>query len=455
MVTVNPKIFKAYDIRGIYGQDFDEALAYKLGQAFVAFRRQEIGQEDLQLVVGADMRLSSPVLKEQLIKGLSEAGATVIDIGLCSTPTFYFAVAHYNYDGGIMVSASHNPKEYNGFKITRAKASCIGRGDGLEKIQELALGAELPRAAQPGQIVAKENVVADQLEHDLVYVDFSKIKPFKVVADPANAMGSQYLAALFQKLPGELITMNWELDGSFPNHEADPFKPENVRALGERVVAEKADLGIATDGDGDRIFFVDDLGRPVEAGITRAILCKLFLQDKPGSKIAYDIRPGRITRDVIIANGGEPVVTKVGHTLIKQTVVETGAYFAGESSGHFFINSPEGCYEMPMVMVMKILQELSSASQTLSQYIADYQKYFHSGEINTQVSDAQAKISEIREKYRSGQQNELDGITVEYPDYWFNVRASNTEPILRLTVEGTSKEIMEQKRDELLAIIQA
>lgn len=453
-MEVNPKIFKAYDIRGLYQQDFDEQLAHHLGLAYYYFMTRETGRQDLTIVVGCDMRTSSPILKEHLVKGLVEAGAKVIDIGLCSTPTFYFAVAHYGYDGGIMTTASHNPKEYNGFKLTRAKADCIGKDNGMEEIKELTLAADsLPQAESLGSVEARQGVATEQVEHDLQYADISKIKPLRVVIDPANAMGAQYLEELFKHLPCELIKMNWELDGTFPNHEADPFKPENVKDLGQRIVERRADLGIATDGDGDRIFFVDDFGRPVEPGITRAILCKLFLRDKPGAKIAYDIRPGRITRDVIEANGGQPVVTKVGHTLIKQKVKETGAYFAGESSGHFFINMPEGCYEVPMVMALKIMQELSESDQKFSQYIKDYQKYFHSGEINSKVENAQAKIDEIKQQYAEGQQNDLDGITIEYPDYWFNVRASNTEPLLRLTVEAKTQEIMEQKRDELLNLI--
>ena len=452
-MEINSGIFKAYDIRGIYQKDFDEEFAYKLGLAYVKWLQQTTGQTDLTVVAGCDMRLSSPILKEYLITGLSTAGAKVIDIGLSSTPTFYFAVAHYNYAGGIMVSASHNPKEWNGFKIVRDRALPVSANSGAEEIKKFILSDQLTRAEQAGDIVVKKNVVADQVQHDLQFVNLDKIKPLRIVIDPANAMGADYFEELFKHLPGQLIKMNWELDGTFPAHEADPYKVENIRALGQRVLQEGADLGIATDGDGDRIFFVDELGDQIEAGITRAVLCKLFLQDKPGARIDYDIRPGKITPDVIKENGGIPIVTKVGHSLIKQQAVEEGAYFAGESSGHFYLNMTEGCYEVPMIVALKILQALSESEERFSHYVQPYHKYFHSGEINSQVADITATLQELKDKYSDGEINELDGLTVTYPDFWFNVRPSNTEPLLRLNLEAISDDLMRCKRDEVLAII--
>ncbi len=455
----NPKIFKAYDIRGIYGQDFDEELAYSLGLAYGIMRRDEKGKDKkLKIAAGSDMRLSSPSLKTKLISGLIDSGVDVVDIGLASTPTFYFAVANYGFDGGILISASHNPKEYNGFKLVRERAIPISQDTGLIDLRDLVKGDSLEKTPVRGQIIQWADIASEplknaQIDHDLKYADLKKIKPFKIVIDPANAMGSLYFNELFRRLPCAIIKMNWILDGSFPAHEADPFKRENVVELSERIIAEKADLGIATDGDGDRIFFLDELGRPLDPGITRAILCKIFLTEKPGSKIAYDIRPGRITPDTISANGGIPIVTRVGHSLIKEQTIKEGAYFAGESSGHFFLNMPEGCYEVPVIVTLKILTELSKSGLTMSQYIKPYEKYFHSGEINSAVEDISAKIEQIKEKYNDGKLNELDGITIEYPDFWFNVRASNTEPLLRLNLEAISQELMEQKRDEILGLI--
>ncbi|MFH0951277.1 MAG: phosphomannomutase/phosphoglucomutase [bacterium] len=454
-MDINQNIFKAYDIRGVYHQDFDEAMAYQLGLAYVKFREQELGKTGLRIVASCDMRLSSPILKQSLIKGLSDGGAEVIDIGLSATPTFYFAVAHYGYDGGIQVSASHNPKDWNGFKLVRQKALPIGLDNGLAVIRDLIMAGNLQPAVKVGAVTVQENIVVDQVQHDLQYVDVKKIKPFKIVVDPANAMGADYFEELFKFLPGQLIKMNWELDGNFPVHEADPYKLENIKGLCQKVLSEQADLGIATDGDGDRIFFVDELGEPISAGITRAILCQLFLQDKPGAKIAYDIRPGKITEDIVKANNGVPVITKVGHSLIKLQAVEEGAYFAGEASGHFFLNMEEGCYEVPIIVTLKLLQALSTANERLSRFTAPFQKYYHSGEISLSVPNVQAKLAQLKTKYHDGQINELDGLSVTYPDFWFNVRASNTESLLRLNLEAVSQEVMQTKREEVLALIKA
>jgi len=452
-MQVNSNIFKAYDIRGIYGQDFDDQTAYDLGLAFSQMRKKERQKDELQIVVGSDMRLSSPQLKENLIKGLVDGGMKVINIGLAPTPTFYFAVAHYGYDGGILVSASHNPKEYNGFKITREKAIPLSSDTGMYDLRDLVVGGNLQKAEKSGEVLQKEGILSDQVFRDLGFADITKIKNLKIVIDTANAMGIPYFDELFKHLPCEIIRMNWQLDGSFPVHEADPLKPENMEALCQKIKETGADLGIATDGDGDRIFFADDQGERLEPGITRAILCKLFLREKPGSKIAYDIRPGRITPDTIVANGGIPIVTRVGHSLIKEQGIKEGAYFAGESSGHFFLNMEDGCYEVPLIVTLKILQELSESGQKLSDYIKPYKKYFSSGEINTKVSHVKAKIAEVKNNYSDGQQNEIDGISVEYPDWWFNLRGSNTEPLIRLNVEAKNKELMEQKRDKLLNLI--
>jgi len=454
-MEINPKIFKAYDIRGIYLEDLNEDIAYKVGLGYAQMRRKETGKEELQIVVGADMRLSSPQLKEKLIEGLTDGGMNVVDIGLAATPTFYFAVAHYEYDGGVLVSASHNPKEWNGFKLVREKASPIGEGTGMEELRDMVTGGNVGKASKSGKIAKKEGVLADQVAHDLKFADISKIKKMKIVVDPANAMGILYFDELFKYVPGEIVKMNWELDGTFPVHEADPLKPENMEALCEKIKEEKADLGIATDGDGDRIFFAADNGERLDPGITRAILCKLFLRERPGSKIAYDIRPGKITPDTILENGGIPIVTRVGHSLIKAQAIGDGAYFAGESSGHFFLNMDEGCYEIPLIVTLKILQELSESGKSFSDYIKPFEKYFHSGEINSEVADKDAVIAALKEKYADGKQNDLDGITIEYSDWWFNVRPSNTEPVLRLNLEAKTKELMEEKRDEVLGVIRS
>lgn len=453
----NPNIFKAYDIRGIYGQDLDEKTAYLLGQVYVQLRKYDGKTDKMNIVVAGDMRLSTPLLKESLIKGIISAGADVIDIGIASTPTFYFAVAYFNYDGGIIVSASHNPKEWNGFKIVREKAVPVSGETGIYRLRELALSdssvSQEVELLKIGKIIKNDTVLKNQIEHDLQFADLNKIKPLKIVADTANGMGAQYIAALFKHLSCELIEMNFELDGTFPAHEADPLKEKNMEELKKKIIEIKADLGIAIDGDGDRIFFVDDQGKTISQSIIRGILSKIFLREKPGSKICYDIRPGRITRDMIEENGGIPIVTRVGHSLIKEQALKEGAYFAGESSGHFFLNMDIGCFEVPTIIILKLLREFSENGQPVSEYIKPYQKYFHSGEINSVVKDKEKIFQAILDKYADAQINKLDGITVEYPDFWFNVRDSNTEPKLRLNLEAVNRKKMEEKRDEVLNII--
>jgi len=454
-MEINPSIFKAYDIRGIYGTELTEEVAYRLGKAYVELRREDGLQNDLQIVVGQDMRISSPQLKESLIKGLTEAGADVIDIGLSSTPTFYFAVANYNYDGGIIVSASHNPGEYNGFKITRSKAIPVSGETGMMILRDKVVANNFTPSDRVGHVTKKDDVLQDQIAHDLQFGNIQNIKPIKIAIDTANSMGAQYLEELFKHLPCELIKMNWELDGTFPAHEADPLKEENLEDLKNKVKETGADFGITTDGDGDRIFFVDNEGQSIDQSIIRGILSMIFLKEKPGSKICYDIRPGKITQDLIEENGGIPIVTRVGHSLIKEQTLKEGAYFAGESSGHFFLNMPIGCFEVPVIVTLKLLEYFSQSGQTVAETVKPFKRYFHSGEINSVVADKDIVITNLIAKYPDGQLNRLDGITIEYPDFWFNVRGSNTEPKLRLNLEARTNEIMEVRRDEVLGIIRA
>jgi len=451
---LNQEIFKAYDIRGVYNVDFDDEFAYKLGLAYAKLLKKENYKEDLTIVVARDMRVSSPYLKNFLIRGLIDSGVNVIDINLASTPTFYFAVANYGYDGGIMVSASHNPKEYNGFKMTRAKAGPISGDSGIYTLRDFILEDDFEISETKGKIELKKDCLVDQIKYELDFSDLSKIKKMKIVIDTANGMGSQYLQELFKHLPScEVIEMNYELDGTFPAHEADPLKEENMKDLQAKVLEVGADLGISTDGDGDRIFFVDDTGKTINQSIIRGLLAKVFLQDKPGSKVCYDIRPGKITYDLIIENGGIPIVTRVGHSLIKEQALEENAYFAGESSGHFFLNMDIGCFEVPMIVTLKMLIEFSQVNMKVSEYIKQYQKYFHSGEINRIVDSKEKVFQVLKEKYSNAKISELDGVTVEYDNFWFNVRGSNTEPKIRLNLEAISKEIMEEKRDEVLKLI--
>lgn len=454
-MNINQKIFKAYDIRGVYGEDFDEDFAYRLGLAYVAMRKKETDSEKLKIVIAKDMRLSSDSLHSALSKGLIAGGADVYDIGLNSTPTFYFAVAFYNYDGGIIVSASHNPAKYNGFKMVRDKALPIGEGTGMEDLKDLVLSNDLKEVDNKGKLETLNDVLETQIQYDLEYIKKERVKPFKVVVDAANSMGAPYCRELFKYIPAQLIELNFELDGTFPNHEADPLKEENLKQLEEKVVEEKADLGIATDGDGDRVFFIDEKGKSINQAVIRGLLAKIFLEDKPGAKIGYDVRPGKITEDLIIENGGVPVVTRVGHSLIKQQAINEGIYFAGESSGHFFLNMDIGCFEVPVIVILKLLSLFSESDQSISKQVDPYNTYFHSGEINSLVTDKNSVLEAIKEKYSDSEINTIDGVSIKYEDYWFNVRASNTEDKIRLNLEARDKKTMEEKTQEVLDIIKS
>jgi phosphomannomutase len=453
---INPDIFKAYDIRGIYNTDFDNEVAYKIALAYVALRKNDTDynpEKPIKIAVGADMRISSPALKEKLIAGFVDAGAEVFDFGLVSTPAFYFAVASYQLDGGIMISASHNPGEWNGFKVVRTKAVPVSGETGLIWMRDKVLANNFILSDAKGSVVIKNNVAAEQLLHDKEYLNLENIKPLKIVVDTANGMGAQYIFELFKNLPIVLLPLNFEFDGTFPAHEADPLKEENMSQLQKMILEKGADLGIATDGDADRIFFVDNEGKTIEPAIVRGLLAKIFLKTKPGCKIGYDIRPGKITPDLILESGGIPEVTRVGHSLIKEQMLRDNIYFAGESSGHFFLNLPLGCFEMPNIMIGKLLEEFSNCGQKLSDYLKPFRKYFASGEINNNVNNKEVVIKKIAEKYSDAKINLLDGITIEYPEYWFNVRGSNTENKMRLNLEATTPELMAQKRDEVLTLI--
>jgi len=448
-------IFKAYDIRGIYPTELNEKIAYKIGRSFTWLLQEEYQKKKLTLVVASDMRLSSPALKKEVIKGITDQGANVVDINLASSPTFYFAVANYGYDGGLIVSASHNPKEYNGCKMVRKQAIPISNETGIYEIRDKVKKNDFTTETK-GTVTVKKGILNDQVLHDLQYLNKEDISKFRIVVDPANAMGSQYIDALFQHITGDLIRLNFTLDGSFPAHQADPLNEKNLVQLKERVLKEKADLGIATDGDGDRVFFVDEKGETIPPYILRGLFAKIFLQDKPGSPICYDIRPGKITKDIILENGGKPVITRVGHSLIKEKMREVDAYFAGESSGHFFLRFDHGYYEAPMVMIGKILEEISKTHKSLSEIVKPYKKYIHSGEINSVVDDKEATMRKIINYFPDAKHIDyLDGITIEYDDFWFNVRPSNTESLLRLNLEAVNKKIMETKRDEILQIIRS
>ncbi|HLD18211.1 MAG TPA: phosphomannomutase/phosphoglucomutase [Patescibacteria group bacterium] len=446
-------IFRGYDIRGFADTELTLDFARGVGRAFATLRSHECAGKHLTFVVGRDMRPSSEALQEGLIEGLIQSGVDVLDVGLISTPDFYFSIGALGADGGVIVTASHNPAVYNGFKFTREKAIAVGGSSGLQTIADLMEKETFVKATSEGKRQQREGMTQRSFEAQRAFYGADSVKPLRVVADSANGMGALYLDAFFEKSPHEVIRQCWELDGTFPNHEADPKKEKNLEDLCRRVVEEKADLGIATDGDGDRIFLVDEKGKIIPGHILRGLLTRVMLRQHPGATICYEVRPGRIVEDIIREMGGVPTVSMAGYAALKEHMQRTGAIFGGELSGHFHYAFPHGIYEGPIVTLVYVLQELTRAGVPLSALVRPYEKYVHSGEINFCITDKDAAMERVKNRFADGALNLLDGVSITYPDFWFNVRASNTEPVLRLNLEAVDRRTMEERRDELSVVI--
>ncbi len=436
-------IFRAYDIRGIYPAEINEQIAEKIGRAYVQFLKCK------EVVVGRDMRESSDSLFKALTKGITEAGSRVIDIGLSTTPMLYFA--GHDKEAGIMITASHNPKEYNGFKLCRENCIPISGDTGIEDIEKL-VGVTLAVADAPGKITT-QNILPDYLNYFDKFIS-PKTKPLKIVVDGGNGMGGLVMPKLFEKLPAELIPLYLEMDGTFPNHDADPLKPENVLDLQKKVIAEKADLGIALDGDCDRCMLIDEKGNFVGADLVTALIAQYLLKKYPSEKVLYDLRSSWATKEAIEEAGGQAEVCRVGHAFIKQQMHKTNALFAGELSGHFYYRDAFFAESSTLTIIL-ILNILSETGKKLSELIKPFQKYFKSGEINSEVKNPLGKIEELAKIYGNGKISCLDGLKVEYPSWWFNVRPSNTEPLLRLNLEAKTKELMEEKQAEILKVVRS
>lgn len=454
---IDPKIFKAYDIRGIYPEQLNEENIVPIVSAIYKFFQQNIKKKKFTVVIAYDMRLSGPQLYKAAKETLIKAGAQVIDCGQLSTPSFYFAVSHYGYDCGIQITASHNPKEYNGMKfvINRPEGLLkIGGSTGMEEIKEMAMdGVDLGKV-KPGTITQKKGILEDEVENALKLFDHPKIKRFKIAADPANAMGSQYIEAIFKRIPADLIRMNFTLDGSFPVHQPDPLNFDNLKDLQKKVLEVKADLGLAPDGDGDRLYFIDEKGQVVPATLITALVSRELLREKPGSTILVDVRYILGTKKIVEEFGGKTVITRVGHAFITEQLGKTGGVFAGESSGHFYYQA-NGNAESQLNTILSVLKVLTEEGKSLSQVVDELRRSFESGEINFKVNNAPEIIEQLKEKYKDGELDTLDGISLNYSGWRFNVRISNTEPLMRLNVESYDKKTMEKKRDELVALIKS
>ncbi|HLT21362.1 MAG TPA: phosphomannomutase/phosphoglucomutase [Thermomicrobiales bacterium] len=420
-------IFKAYDVRGVVPGELDAETAYKIGRAFAAY----IGGE--RYCVGRDMRLSSPELAEGIIRGIVDQGGDVVDIGMISTDGLYFAVGKYGFDGGCMVTASHNPAEYNGFKLCRSEARPLSMDQGIGEVRDMVLSDEFPEPSRRGSVTQRD-VLDDFVTHALSMIDTSVLRPMKIAVDAGNGMAGKLVPPVFERIPGELIPLYFELDGSFPNHEANPLEPQNIVDLQRTVREQGADLGVAFDGDADRMFLIDENGAFVGGDMVTAMVAKVLLAKHPGAAVVYNLICSRSVPETILAAGGKPIRSRVGHSFIKALMREHDAIFGGEHSGHFYFR--DNWYaDSGLIAFLTVLELLSREGKTLSQTLEPIDTRTRSGEINFEVQDQAAALERIKAAFADAEIDELDGLTVGYEDWWFNIRASNTQPLLRLNVE--------------------
>jgi phosphomannomutase len=438
------RIFKAYDVRGVVPDELDEDIARSIGAAFAEWSGVEA------IAIGRDCRLSSPSLATALSEGIMSQGVDVLDIGLASTDLLYFT-SGARAVAGVMLTASHNPPEYNGMKFCLPGARPVGQDTGLAEIRDLAEDLASGSSTTLGTVKHEEMLEA-YVEHVLSFVDVSAMRPLTVVADTANGMGGLVLPPVFERLPMTLVHLYPELDGTFPNHPADPIDPENQRDLRREVLARGADVGLAFDGDADRVFLVDERAEGVSGSEVTALVAAAMLEREPGASVVYNLICSWSVPEVIREHGGRPIRTRVGHSFIKQVMAETGAVFGGEHSGHYYFRENYRA-DSGLIAAVVVLERLSRSAEPLSVALAPFKRYHASGEINSRVADQFGRIEELASAYASGHQDRTDGLTVEFEDWWFNVRPSNTEPLLRLNVEAKTDELLDEKTSEVLELI--
>jgi phosphomannomutase len=451
-MTIDTSIFKAYDVRGLYPSEINEDAARLIGRGFVAY----LGAK--RIGVSRDMRLSSPTVASAFIDGARAQGTDVVDYGMMGTDMMYFAVARDGLDGGAQITASHNPGEYNGIKLVRRDAFPLSGDAGIGDIRDMIAGGTLPpETTTPGTLSSME-VFGDYVTHVFSFLDESIIKPFNVVLDAGNGIAGMVAPELFDRLPCKTTKLFFEVDGTFPNHEANPLIEENRRDIVERVITDKADIGIAWDGDADRVFFIDGSGEFIAGDFITALLAEVFLIKHPGAKIVYDLRASYAVKDVVAKYGGTALMNRVGHAFFKRRMREEGAIFGGEVTGHYYFR--DNFYaDNGFIPALLILELMSRKGHTLRELLAPLrEKYFISGEINTKMPDMKQlreKVDALSARYSDAKTYTMDGVSVEYPDWHFNVRPSNTEPLIRLNLEATTQAMMEKKRDEVLGFIRA
>jgi phosphomannomutase len=437
------RIFKAYDVRGVVPDDLDADLVRDIGAAFAAWSKAP------SIVVGRDCRLSSPELAAAIAEGATSQGVDVVDLGLASTDLLYFASGALDMPG-IMLTASHNPKQYNGLKFCLAGAKPVGEATGLRDIRTMV--EQGITAGDARGTVAQRDMLDAYVEHVLTFVDVDAMRPLTIVADTANGMGGLVVPAVMARLPVTLHHLYAELDGTFPNHPADPIDPENQRDLKAAVLEHGADIGLAFDGDADRVFLIDEQAQDVSGSLLTALVAIAMLEREPGAKIVHNLICSWTVPEVIAEHGGEAIRTRVGHSFIKQVMAESGAIFGGEHSGHYYFRENYRA-DSGLIAAVSALGELSKSDRPLSELLAPLRRYWASGEINSIVDDQQDRIEAIATRYADGRQDRLDGLTVQYDDWWCNVRPSNTEPLLRLNAEARTPELLAEKTAEVLALI--
>ncbi len=446
-MPTDPKIFKAYDIRGIYPEEVDRVTAYNLGRAIVAYTGAK------RVVVGKDVRISSDTLEEDLILGLVDQGADVIKLGLATSPLVYYASGKLDVDIGVNITASHNPAEYNGFKLCRRDAVPIGEGAGMEEIKALTMNASFRDPEKKGTVTTSERIKREL--HEYIAGFYASDGKKKIVIDFANAMGIIDKPVYKQLLDHiEPVYLFDDYDGNFPNHEANPLKPDTLKALQKTVIKEKADLGISYDGDADRVGFVDETGRLIPMDFITALIAGEVLKKHPGGLVLIDLRSSNAVREYIIKAGGKVDLCRVGHSLIKKQMREEDAIFAGELSGHYYFRENFNA-ELSTLAAVMVLNMMNRTGKPVSELVEGLRKYYHSGEINSTVKSQEKVFLRLKKEYAGGHLNELDGVRIDFDDWWFNVRASNTEPKIRLNLEAKTEELMEAKRDEVLKLIRS
>jgi len=452
-MKINPEIFKPYDIRGVYPKQINEKIAFEIGRAFVQFLKRK-KRKKTKIIVGRDNRISSSSLARGLKQGIKTQNAQIVDIGLSTTPMLYFGINLLNADGGVMVSASHNPAEYNGFKLTREKAIPISENTGIQEIKKIIIQKSFKRSSSKGE-EKKKRIMREYIRFNLSFLDQLKLSPLKIVIDTANAVSGILIKPLERRIKKiKIYHLFWKLDGRFPYHQPDPLKKENLKSLQKEVLKRKADLGVAFDGDGDRIIFVDEKGKVISGDLITALLARIILKKNPNEKILYDIRSSDVVKETIKENRGIPVESRIGHSFIKEKMRKENIAFGGELSGHYYLRENNFC-EAPFFVLFKIMEEISVQNKPLSKIISPFKRYVSSGEINFKIKDKQKAMERLENYFKNKalQVSHLDGVKLKFKDHWILLRPSNTEPLLRLVIEAKNQKILNKKIKEVRKLI--